>query len=239
MTRVDRWLENLGGLFLPPRCLLCGAQGTAGRDLCTGCAADLIRNGPCCPRCALPLAAPAPLCGECLDRGPAFAVACVPFVYAAPLDVLVTRCKFQRDLAAARVLAGLFRAQAARSVELPQALVPVPLHPQRLRERGYNQALEIARPLARRLGIPLCPDLLHRVRATEAQTHLDAPARRRNLRDAFAAGPAPLPGHIALFDDVMTTGATLAECARVLRAAGVARVDVWAVARVARGGAGP
>lgn len=115
---------------------------------------------------------------------------------------------------------------------LPERLICVPLHPQRLRERGYNQALELAKPLARALRIPLDADALIRLRHTSAQTGLDAKARRRNLHAAFAvADPARLPAHVAVIDDVMTTGTTLRECARVLRQAGVARVDVWALAR--------
>jgi ComF family protein len=218
---------------LPPHCLLCGQTGGAQRDLCAACAADLLRNRVCCPRCALPLEAPAPLCGECLQHEPPFASACVPFVYASPLDQLETRFKFGRNLAAGRVLSELWIAAVREAPPpIPEALIPVPLHGDRLRERGYNQALELARPLARESGIALRADILLRARATAAQSNLDAAARRRNLRGAFAVVPgSPLPAHIALFDDVMTTGTTLRECALTLRRAGVARVDVWAVAR--------
>jgi ComF family protein len=218
---------------LPPHCLLCGQAGDARRDLCAACAADLLRNRVCCPRCALPLDAAAPLCGECLHDEPPFVSACVPFVYASPLDQLETRFKFGRNLAAGRVLSELWMAAVrAAPPPIPQALIPVPLHAERLRERGYNQALELARPLARELGIALRNDVLLRSRATSAQSNLDADTRHRNLRGAFALAPdASLPVHVALFDDVMTTGATLRECARTLVHAGVARVDVWAVAR--------
>jgi len=219
--------------LLPLRCLLCGGRGADGRDLCEGCARDLPRNDVRCPRCALPLKAPAPLCGECLEREPAFASAWVPFLYAHPLDLLEARFKFRGDLAAGRVLSELMIERAGREAPArPDALVVVPLHVERLRERGYNQAFELARPLARAIGVPLVRDLLVRTRATAAQTGLDAPARRRNLRGAFAvASASSLPRHVALLDDVMTTGATLRECARVLRRAGVARVDAWALAR--------
>ncbi len=226
-------LRRLQFVVLPPHCLLCGQAGAIGRDLCDACVADILRNRVCCPRCALPLDAPAPLCGECLQSEPPFASACVPFVYANPLDHLETRFKFGRNLAAGRVLSELW-IDAAREYPppLPQALVPVPLHPERLHERGYNQALELARPIATALGIALRPDILVRERATAAQSHLDADARHKNLRDAFAIAPnAVLPAHIALFDDVMTTGTTLRECARTLLRAGVERVDVWALAR--------
>jgi ComF family protein len=114
----------------------------------------------------------------------------------------------------------------------PQALVPVPLHTARLGRRGYNQALELARPLARAFAIPVLPELMHRIRATTAQTELGADARRSNVRGAFAvtAGVA-VPAHVVLVDDTMTTGATIAECARALRSAGCTRIDVWVAAR--------
>lgn len=219
--------------LLPAHCLLCSQSGAGQRDLCAACSADLLRNRVCCPRCALPMETPAPLCGECLRAEPAFASAFVPFVYAPPLDSLLTRLKFSRNLAAGRVLSELW-IDAARTAlpTLPQTLIAVPLHPDRLRERGYNQALELARPLARSFGVVLRSDVLVRTRATSAQSNLDADARHRNLRGAFSILPdVALQTHVALFDDVMTTGTTLRECARALVSAGVARVDVWAVAR--------
>jgi ComF family protein len=110
--------------------------------------------------------------------------------------------------------------------------VPVPLHRSRLRRRGYNQVLELAGSLARHLGVRVCRDALERNRATDAQTELSAVQRRRNVRGAFGARlEVELPAHVAVLDDVCTTGATLAECARVLKRAGVQRVDAWALAR--------
>jgi ComF family protein len=232
-AKVDGWASRALRALLPLRCLLCGGRGANGRDLCEACARDLPRNEVSCPRCALPLKTPAPLCGECLEREPPFASAWVPFRYAHPLDLLEARFKFRGDLAAGRVLAELMIERAAvEAPARPDLLVAVPLHVSRLRERGYNQAFELAKPIARALGVSIARDCITRVRATPAQTALDAAARRRNLRGAFAASlPSAIPKHVVLFDDVMTTGATLRECARVLRKAGVARVDVWALAR--------
>jgi ComF family protein len=154
----------------------------------------------------------------------------VPFRYGWPLDRLESRFKFAGDLAAGRALSQLCLREPLPA--LPQVIVPVPLHRSRLRQRGYNQALELARPLTQALGVPLRRDLLWRTRSTHAQTELGALARRRNVRGAFdVRNVDSLPAHVALFDDVMTTGATLIECARVLRRAGVQRVDVWALAR--------
>jgi ComF family protein len=232
--RMDALKESwrrLAHFVLPPRCMLCGAAGADGIDLCGDCALELPRNVTCCARCALPLAQPLAMCGECLRRPPPWHAAWAPFRYGWPLDRLESRYKFGADLAAGRVLSAVWQREPC-PVELPELLLVVPLHRERLRQRGYNQALELARPLAQAFGIPLRHDVLQRTRATEAQTELDASARRRNVRGAFTVCEGrTLPAHVAILDDVMTTGATLAECARVLRRSGVKRVDVWALAR--------
>jgi len=216
---------------LPLHCLLCGTRGSDGLDLCRDCANELPRNRSCCARCALPLPTPAELCGQCQRRPPPWDAAWVPFRYAWPLDRLESRFKFGSDLAAGRVLSTLWLRDTPPA-GLPQLIVPVPLHRTRLRERGYNQSLELAKPLARSLHVPWRHDLLRRIRVTTPQTELGAIARRRNVRGAFVARPgAAWPSHVALLDDVMTTGTTLTECARVLKRAGVARVDIWALAR--------
>jgi len=223
--------RRLQCFVLPWRCLLCGAAGDHDIDLCVDCAAELPRNRSCCARCALPLATPAVMCGECQRRAPPWDAAWAPFRYGWPLDRLESRYKFGADLAAGRVLSTLWQREPC-PIDLPQLLLTVPLHHSRLRQRGYNQALELARPLVRELGVPLRHDVLQRLRRTDAQTELDAIGRRRNVRGAFAMRPGiELPAHIAILDDVMTTGATLAECARVLKRSGVRRVDVWALAR--------
>ena len=179
------------------------------------------------PACAT---GPPAMCGACLQRPPPLDATWAVFLYAAPLDRLLPRYKFHGDLAAGRLLAQLM-ADAWPGGARPQALVPIPLHQARLRQRGYDQALELARPLATALDLPLRCDLLQRVRATAAQSELDAAARRRNLRGAFRAGGRGLPAHVALVDDVMTTGATVHAAAEALRRAGVARVDAWVCAR--------
>lgn len=223
-------------VLLPSRCLLC-AQRTGTGQLCDECLADLPLNRTCCARCAEPLRVGADHCGACLRRPPAFATAWAPYRYEPPLDLLELRFKFGSSLAAGAALADLFVAQA-RDSAFPYlsggqaVLTCVPMDRRRLRRRGYNQALELARPLARALQLPLLPQLLVRTRATAPQTGLAAAVRRRNLRAAFAVqNPGRLPTHVIIVDDVMTTGATLHECARVLRRAGVERVDAWALAR--------
>jgi ComF family protein len=229
-NRIHAW-RALHAWLLPWRCLLCGDAGADGLDLCAACAAELPRNTRCCARCALPLPSSVAVCGACQRKPPPWDAAWAPFRYGWPLDRLEARYKFGRDLAAGRTLARLWQGVCAPAAT-PALILPVPLHRARLRQRGYNQALELARPLGRALGVPVRHDLLLRPRATAAQTELDAAARRRNVRGAFALREgATLPAHVVVLDDVMTTGATLAECARVLKRAGVARVEVWALAR--------
>lgn len=199
--------------------------------------AALPWNRIACPGCALPLPAPEAACGACLrdasqNRRPTLEAVHAACVYARPLDRLLPRFKFHGDFAAGRLLSQLM-ADACAAWPRPEALVAVPLHHSRLRQRGYDQALELAAPLARMLDLPLRRNLLVRRRVTAPQSELSALARRRNVRDAFAVDTdATCPTHVALVDDVMTTGATLHAAATALRRAGVARVDAWVCARV-------
>ena len=232
-SAVDNWLGAVGRVVFPPSCALCGEHSATGRDLCAACAVELPFNRSCCARCALPLATPALACGECLRKPPPFDAAIAPLRYEWPLDRLVTRLKFSVDLAVGRVLAELLQDAVRSAADRIDLVVPVPLHLQRLRERGFNQALELARPIARRLGLPLDHAVLARTRATPPQTGLAAAERRRNLRDAFAVRGTLAGRSIALVDDVVTTTATVRACARALKQAGAGRVEVWAVARAA------
>jgi ComF family protein len=230
---IAAWLGVLERLVLPPNCLLCGSVGTAELDLCAACLSDLPRNLAACPRCAAPLAAgwTGP-CAHCRAQPPDFDRAFVPFRYRPPVDFLITRLKFGGRLAHARLLGELFAAALAeRGDPLPDCIVPVPLHPRRLRERGFNQALELARAAAHRFGIPLWINGLRRVRYTVPQTRLDADRRRTNPLGAFALGTPPPGSRIALMDDVVTTASTVAECARVLRAGGATDIEIWAIGR--------
>ncbi len=233
LVRVDEVLQRLGRGLFAPSCVLCESPGAGGRDLCAHCADALPWNTVACPVCALPLAAPAPACARCLRRAPPFFAAVAPLRYAADARRLLTRYKFGADLAVGRVLAALL-ADAVHARVPPDRVVPVPLHRSRLRERGFDQAWELARAVARAHGLAAQPDALRRQRATTAQTGLDAAARRRNLRAAFVAESAVAGLRVALVDDVVTTGATVAAAAGALRAAGARSVEVWALARAPR-----
>jgi ComF family protein len=156
-----------------------------------------------------------------------------PYAYRPPADFMVRQLKFRGQRGHARTLGVLLaEARAAWPAALPSLLVPVPLHWQRLRERGFNQAGEIARFAGRRLHIPVEPRALHRVRETGAQSQLAATARAANVRDCFTTARRFAPGvRVALVDDVLTTGSTAMEAARCLRAAGAAEVEIWVACR--------
>ncbi|MDX1655427.1 MAG: ComF family protein [Candidatus Competibacteraceae bacterium] len=227
---VYQWLKN--AQIFPPRCLLCAGPGADGLDLCPGCRQDLPVNTTACCHCATPLTLGGKRCGRCQAHPPPFQATVAPFLYAPPLDWLIWEAKFHGQLPAARLLGQLLaETLAARETPLPQVIVPVPLHPTRLRERGFNQALEVARPVARSLGLPVTVEAVARVRATLPQSGQDRTSRRRNLRGAFSAS-GPLPWRqVAILDDVITTTATVTELAITLHKAGVEEIQVWCCAR--------
>lgn len=172
-------------------------------------------------------------CGRCTRRPPAFDHTRAAFAYSAVVERLVRRFKFHHDLAAGRVLGALTaRRLAAQGTPRPQALVPVPMHWRRQLWRGFNQSQMLADDLSQQLGGIPVSRLVRRTRATPAQSSLPAARRGANVRGAFRARRPPCRlRHVALVDDVMTTGTTLDACARALKRAGLARVDVWVVAR--------
>ena len=229
---VNNWRSIIQDCLFPPTCLLCGDAGTAGRDLCPACAEALPYNRPACPRCALPLPYPTDLpCGNCQRHPPAFDRSLALFRYEEPVRHLIHALKFQARHACARLLGDMLADALSQIEDLPELIIPVPLHPSRYRERGYNQTLEIARTLTRRLGIPLDYQSCIRSIATQPQTELTGKERRRNVSKAFALAKPVHAVHVAILDDVVTTGATVNALAKVLRGAGVRQIDVWACSR--------
>ena len=245
---VDGWFGRLGRCLWAPRCLVCGEPARGRLDLCPACETALPWMPPACLSCAMPLETrmvpdatrgiptgspglhQTRLCSACQHDPPALTEVHAAFLYGFPLDRLLPRLKFHRDLAAGRLLAQVM-AMSFANLARPDVLVPVPLHRARLRQRGYNQALELARPMGRMLDLPVDAGLLLRIRNTSAQSRLDADARIGNLRHAFDVASRIAPPHVALVDDVMTTGATLHAAADALFDAGVERVDAWICAR--------
>jgi ComF family protein len=247
MDKVNNCLKIIQQILFPPLCLLCDAPVSdhpdrTGMDLCAECSADLPYMMHACAGCALPLPpkqGPGPdqveasLCGRCLQQRPAFDAVKAVFHYQAPVDALILGLKFNGRLSHARLLGQLMsRRLSASGFERPDLLLPVPLHRRRLRERGFNQSMELARHISRGLAVPVEPDVCHRQRDTATQSSLPARDRRRNIRNAFVC-QRPLQGqHVVVIDDVMTTGSTANELALALRRAGARRVDIWVCARV-------
>jgi ComF family protein len=234
------WVVAALDLVFPARCAVCEATlGAARRDpLCGACWQAIERIAPpLCAACGLPFPGLVrhgieQRCGACVAAPPAFDWARAAGVYAGGLREAVQRLKFGRTPALARPLAALMLEQWGASLGDVDALLPVPLGRARQRERGFNQAALLAERVARGAGTRMHAHWLVRARETQPQTDLDVIARRANVRGAFAASSAVAGLHVALVDDVLTTGATTSECARVLRAAGARRVGVLTVARV-------
>lgn len=225
-------IRSLFNQLLPQTCLLCGDRAGA-VALCAPCRHDLPwQTGPSCPVCALPTPG-GEVCGACLKHPPAFDRTLAALQYHFPLDALLRRYKYAGLLAAADLLGSLLAAQVATD-QRPDLLIPMPLHPQRMQERGFNQALEIARSVSRHLGIPLATQACARTRHTPPQAGLTLLARRKNLRGAFECVEDLSGKHIALLDDVMTTGASLDALAQCVKQAGADQVQCWVVARTLR-----
>ncbi len=219
-------LLSLRDWIFPERCRLCAAPGAA---LCADCCVELPRlSATRCPICARPQAGNSP-CGACQGRAPGFAAVYTPFAYAAPLDGAIQAWKFGGRLDWTLPLADVWLNAWEELPPFPHALVPVPLHRSRLRERGFNQAALLARRWGRAWGIPVRL-AARRQRDTAHQVGLKAEQRRHNLRDAFRIHGS-LPEHVAIVDDVFTTGTTAGVLAETLRAAGCRQVDVWVLAR--------
>ena len=216
--------DFLGELLFGGACYVC--RGAARGMLCARCSEELPRlHGEFCPRCALPSPGAA-LCGRCLAEPPGYDATVAALAYDFPADALVHALKFRGELSLARFLAGLLqeRLDGREAVDL---LVPVPLSAARLRERGYNQAVEIARHLPGKLDFSSCTREHH----AAPQTGLPWAERQRNVRGAFACARSLAGARVAVVDDVMTTGATLDEMARTLKRAGAAHVVNWVLAR--------
>jgi ComF family protein len=210
-------------------CLLCGT--ITGEDFCAACYRDLPQlPGNHCPVCLWPVPT-GEICGSCLKKPPAFTRTLAALRYTFPADALIHALKYRTHLAIAPVLAKLFIARLKTLEKMPDIIVPMPLHPIRLRERGFNQAMEISRTIAKQTGIALLPDGCSRVKHTPPQTGLPWKERQKNIRRAFSCKIDLSGKHVVIVDDVMTTGATLNELAKVLRRQGATEISNWVIAR--------
>lgn len=217
-------------LFTDCNCILCGT--TTSEDLCLPCEMELPRLPKnCCPICLWPVPT-AEICGTCLRNPPAFTRTIAAMRYTFPIDALVRSLKYQSNFAIAPILANLLLKQFKTSLQCrPDIILPMPLHPIRLRERGFNQAIELSRFIAKQLKVPLLIDQCFRTRHTTPQTDLPWPERQKNVHKVFECDINLSEQHVAIIDDVMTTGATLNELAKVLRQQGAREISNWVIAR--------
>lgn len=236
-----KFLTGLTRLLVPAPCLLCRASTVSVSGLCRRCDRVWGDKDPMlrCPVCAIRVSVPDIPCAECLQQPRPFDRVIAGVDYDDSARALIHRLKFQHDTAVmSALLRPLITAIACRRptgdvAVLPDALVPMPIHPQRRRDRGFNQARLMADSLGRRFALPVCGHVVKRVKMGDPQSSLDAAARRKSLRGAFVV-TGRLPERVAIVDDVMTTGSTVESLSLALRKAGVREVSVWVAARTPR-----
>lgn len=210
-------------------CVLCGSMSHDGL-WCMACDRALpYLEAAHCPSCALPTPG-GEVCGQCLKRPPLLARTTAVFGYAFPLDKLIQAMKYREQLALAHAFAGKLARRIDRT-DLPDCIIPMPLHPAKLRKRGFNQSQLLAAGIARGLGLELLPHACRRVRDTAPQSALPWKERKKNMRDAFCCDMDLTDRRIALVDDVLTTGASLNALAEAVQKRGAVEISAWVVAR--------
>lgn len=228
---------GLASRILPSRCTGCGKYCAPGQSICECCEASLPLILAACPQCSRPLpAAPDAPCGQCQQRSPRFDRTLAACDYASPVDRWIIELKFHARLYHARTLAALFHERYAEHIRQhpPERLIPVPLHTRRLRSRGFNQSMEIARHLSASTGIGIDSRTCIRSRDTAPQSTTPYRQKPGNVRKAFTMSRSLPADHVAIVDDVMTSGHTANELSRILKRAGARQVDIWVMARAAR-----
>lgn len=215
-------------LLAPHRCALCAIQQPG--NLCHTCESSLPELDPnCCTRCLTPLST-FTYCGACLNTPPLWHHITAGYRYAFPVDLMIQKLKYGLDLTLTPILANFIVTKINRN-QPPDAIVPVPLHPEKIKARGFNQAIEISRYVSKQTGIPVLSNICIRVKNTPSQTELPWKERQQNVRDAFKCESDLTNKHIAILDDVMTSGATANALAKEIIKRGAAKVSVWVVAR--------
>lgn len=234
---IKKYIKKIIEIVLPTECILCGGRGEHNLSLCQGCQGDLPWLNHICFCCSHPMEFAVPACGGCLSQPPGYFRTISLFVY----DNLIANCiglfKFQRRLAFGKIFGTLLARHLGQFYgddKLPEVIIPMPLHTNRLKERGFNQALELAYPIAKALNLPIDKWSCERIKVTVPQSQtLTGQERQQNLKNAFQV-VGQLPNHVAILDDVVTTTSTVSALTKVLLESGVKRVDVWCVARTPR-----
>ena len=219
-------------LKLPSYCALCNQYHRGHLAICTACQHHMPHTKTACYHCALPLPESDFLvCGQCCKKKPSIDQAIAAYLFEEPLRTLIHEFKYRDGLYLCSFLASLISSSLPPATKNTQCLIPVPMHPKRLRQRGFNQAVELTKQLGRTLNLPY--DLSHckKIINTDPQASLNARQRRKNLHQAFHTEPLPYQ-HVTLVDDLFTTGSTVNELAKIIKDQGVNRVDVWCCARV-------
>lgn len=215
-------------LILPHRCVLCSAQQHD--NLCSACRTALPELNPsCCSLCLTPLPT-FTHCGTCLNTPPLWHNIVAGYRYAFPVDVMIQKLKYGLDLTLTPILANFIVSKINHN-RLPDAIIPVPLHPEKMKTRGFNQAIEISRYVSKQTDIPVLSHICLRVKNTPSQIELPWKKRQQNVRNAFTCQSDLTNKHIAILDDVMTSGATANALAKAIIKRGAAKVSVWVVAR--------
>ena len=231
IIRSAHHLSQLYSKLIPIQCRLCGTF-CQGQVLCYACIAELPLIEAACPRCALPTFS-SQLCGQCLSKPPEQHASMSLYNYQDPIDRLIADFKFNDKL----YLSQFFAEQMVSKLNsriLPELLIPIPLHPNRLKQRGYNQSFELAKSLSKYLTIPVSNDYLERIINTQSQSSMPFKQRKENIQHAFRVTDKRPPKHIALIDDVLTTGHTANAAAKTLKKVGAITIEVWTIARTIR-----
>ena len=219
--------------LLTSLCLLCDSNLESSLSLCGECLHELPQNHNACPQCGLSLEQPLlPVCGRCQTQAPIITKTITPFTYEYAIKHLITELKFKKKLINAQLLGKLLADHInEQNFPLPDFLLPVPLHKKRLRNRGFNQAMELCRVLSEELNIPILTNSIKKTKETTAQAMLTAKQRKSNLRNNFTLNKKIPSVSIAIVDDVITTGTTVNELAKLLKKAGASQLQAWACAR--------
>ncbi len=227
---VHHWLKTIQN-SLPSYCILCDANGLQGKDICQYCQQQILRNNSACVQCGKPMKKVNDICEDCFQTPKLFANTHAPYLYQGIMRYLILQLKFQRQYKNARLLANLFTDTLQIQTELPEVIIPMPLHRQRYQQRGFNQSLIIAQHISKHLKIPINSNACVRHKDTLQQLNLNANQRLQNVSNAFSIQHNLNYKSVAVLDDVMTTGATANAITQTLKQAGVKQVDIWVCAR--------
>ncbi|PHS68883.1 MAG: amidophosphoribosyltransferase [Methylophaga sp.] len=231
LSKLTHGLTQLYSKLMPVPCLLCGSCSQQW-PLCDACITQLPQLGNACPRCATPSPITI-MCGKCLNQPPEQDLSFSLFHYQDPIDRLIIALKYHDKIFLTKLFAHLMSEQLQQR-QLPQLLIPIPLHHRRLKMRGYNQSSELAKALSQQLSISTDQHCLIRNKNTDPQASLPYDQRKRNMHGAFTLIQPSVPQHVALIDDVLTTGHTVNAAATLLRQAGAATIEVWTIGRTIR-----